>query len=51
MLGMGRKAGVVIGGAGKISASKDSVTMLLAAKDASEREARSLKAVTGAGYP
>lgn len=48
MLGMGRKAGVVIGGAGKISASKDSVTMLLAATDASEREARGLKAATGA---
>ena len=48
MLGMGRKAGVVIGGAGKISASKDAVTMLLAASDASEREARGLIDATGA---
>ena len=46
MLGMGRRAGVVIGGAGKISASKRPVTMLLAATDASEREARTLGAAT-----
>lgn len=44
MLGMGRRAGVVIGGAGKISASKRLVTMLLAASDASEREAKTLAA-------
>lgn len=42
LLGMGRRAGVIIGGAGKISASKETVKMLLMANDASSREAKRL---------
>jgi predicted RNA-binding protein YlxR (DUF448 family) len=48
LLGLGRRGGMVIGGAGKIRAADDAVAILMVATDASEREARGLASASGA---
>lgn len=48
LMGLGRRGGSVIGGAGKIRAASNAVAILLVATDASEREARGLASSSGA---
>lgn len=48
LLGLGRRGGSVLGGAGKIRAASNHVAILLVATDASEREARGLASASGA---
>lgn len=48
LLGLGRRGGMVIGGAGKIRAADDAAAILMVATDASEREARGLASACGA---
>ena len=52
ILALGRRAGAVIGGAGKIRTSAANVVLLLVAHDASVREATALKNACGlSGMP
>ncbi len=48
LMGLGRRGGSVLGGAGKIQAASHPVAILMVATDASEREARGLASATEA---